>query len=250
MKILLTNDDGIDSIPLHMLKKRFEPGHEVWIVAPDKERSGCSHSLTTINRRVKVRKTGDKVFACTGMPADCVLLAGLGLVPGKIDMVISGINYGPNLGTDIVYSGTAAAARQGAFMKIPSIAASLCTFTQPFFFEKPVEFLYSNLETLGKLWVAGTFINLNFPNVDRETIELAYTKPAIRIYTDRLEQVETAENEWDMGISSLDPGAVPDEDSDYFAVKAAKISLSIVNIFPENRDNNNKDYVFKFEVKP
>jgi 5'-nucleotidase len=245
MKILLTNDDGIESLSLQMLKKRLETEHEVWVVAPDKERSGCSHSLSTINRRVRVRKTSERTSACSGMPADCVLLAGLGIVPGKIDMVISGINFGPNLGTDIVYSGTVAAARQGALMKIPSVAASLCTFHPPHYFEHPVEFLSANLDNLRDTWIPGSFINLNFPNTNGKKTELAFTRPAIRIYKDFFRQVETSENEWEMGISSADPGAVIDESSDYHAVVSGKISLSVVNVYPENRDNNNNGKIWK-----
>jgi 5'-nucleotidase len=124
MRLLLTNDDGIHSDGIQALIRGLEGAHEVWVVAPSVEASGGSHSIT-LHDVLKIRRLSDRRFSCRGTPADCVMVALLGLVPADIDLVISGINHGPNLGTDILYSGTAAGARQGALMGVPSVALSV-----------------------------------------------------------------------------------------------------------------------------
>ena len=137
MRILLTNDDGIESPGLRELARALGGDHEVWVVAPESNRSGSSHSIT-LGNPARFRRVGEREFASAGTPADCVLYAILGVVPAPIDIVLSGINLGPNLGTDIVYSGTAAAARQGAFMRKPSVAVSLSSYKAPYHLELPV----------------------------------------------------------------------------------------------------------------
>jgi 5'-nucleotidase len=143
LKILLTNDDGIDSTGLRQLQTALQREHDVWVVAPDSNRSGSSHSIT-LGNPTKFSKRGEREYASGGTPADCVLHACLGLVPVEIDMVVAGINLGPNLGTDIVYSGTAAAARQGAFLLKPAVACSLSTYHPPYYLDFPVEFMVRN----------------------------------------------------------------------------------------------------------
>lgn len=127
-KILISNDDGIMAkgiIRLSLVAKKFG---EVYVVAPDSERSAMSHSLT-LRRNLKVWEVdfpveGVKAYACDGKPADCVRLGVLNIVPGKPDVVLSGINYGFNVAGDIQYSATAGAAFEGAFQDIHSIAFS------------------------------------------------------------------------------------------------------------------------------
>ena len=127
-KILISNDDGIMAkgiIRLSLVAKKFG---EVYVVAPDSERSAMSHSLT-LRRNLKVWEVdflveGVKAYACDGKPADCVRLGVLNIVPGKPDVVLSGINYGFNVAGDIQYSATAGAAFEGAFQGIHSIAFS------------------------------------------------------------------------------------------------------------------------------
>src|SRR5579864_4345349 len=99
MRILLTNDDGIGSPGLHALEEALGASHEVWVVAPESEKSGGSHAIT-IHDSIRFRAAGERRFSCRGTPADCVMAAVMGLVPGSIECVISGINPGHNLGTD------------------------------------------------------------------------------------------------------------------------------------------------------
>lgn len=128
MRILATNDDGINSIGLHMLVKEMEKDNEVIVVAPSDQRSASGHSITIhrpiVVKEVKVEGIKSKCFSVDGTPADCVKVALDVITDGKVDMVISGTNRGYNLGTDVVYSGTVSAAIEGAIYKIPSVAVS------------------------------------------------------------------------------------------------------------------------------
>ncbi len=123
--ILLTNDDGFVADGLQALRRAVRGLGEIWIVAPDREKSACSLSLT-LHRPLRVQLSGPRGFAVDGTPADCVYLAVRKLLPRPPALLLSGINRGPNLGQqDIAYSGTVAAAVQGTFLGIPSAAVSL-----------------------------------------------------------------------------------------------------------------------------
>ena len=129
MRILLTNDDGFGAPGLEALRRYLAQSYsdtfDVWTVAPDSERSSTGHSLTLQNI-LKLKKLSDRDFTCNGFPADCVHLSLKTILKElKPDIVISGINRGSNLGQDIYYSGTCAAAREASFFDIPSIALSL-----------------------------------------------------------------------------------------------------------------------------
>ena len=127
-KILITNDDGIKADGLIRLVEAAKEFGEVWVVAPEEQRSAMSHSIT-LRHDFEAYKTdfpvdGVHAYACTGTPADCVRIGVLNIVPGRPDHVFSGINYGYNLGTDLQYSATAGAAFEAAFQKVHAIAFS------------------------------------------------------------------------------------------------------------------------------
>jgi len=125
VRILVSNDDGIDSPGLHTLARALrEEGHDVWVVAPRFEQSAKSHSLS-MHDPLRIDEVGEQTFSVTGTPADCVYIAIHDLLPEPPDAVLSGINRGANLGSDVHYSGTVAAAREGALQGIPAIAVSL-----------------------------------------------------------------------------------------------------------------------------
>ncbi|MDP2433887.1 MAG: 5'/3'-nucleotidase SurE [Pseudomonadota bacterium] len=125
MRILLSNDDGYFAPGLAVLAATLtRHGHEITVVAPERDRSGASNSLT-LDRPLMVRQTPGGFHYVNGTPTDCVHLAVTGLLPRLPDMVISGINHGANMGDDTVYSGTVAAATEGFLLGIPSVAVSL-----------------------------------------------------------------------------------------------------------------------------
>ncbi|HKZ73089.1 MAG TPA: 5'/3'-nucleotidase SurE [Steroidobacteraceae bacterium] len=126
MKILLSNDDGFRAEGIRRLQGELAPLGEVTIVAPDRNRSGASNSLT-LDVPLRVFEAEPGVCFVVGTPTDCVHLAISGLFDFEFDMVVSGVNDGPNLGDDVLYSGTVAAAIEGRFLGLPTIAVSLCT---------------------------------------------------------------------------------------------------------------------------
>ena len=126
MNILLSNDDGIHAVGIQTLAKTLrQAGHQVTVVAPDRNRSAASSCLTLVDP-LRVQRFDDENYAIVaGTPADCVHLALNGLLDTPFDLVVSGINHGANLGDDILYSGTVAAALEGRHLPLPSIAVSL-----------------------------------------------------------------------------------------------------------------------------
>lgn len=122
--ILVTNDDGISSSGIKILAKTLESLGDVYIVAPEGEQSAVAHALT-LHRPLKFERAGENAYFVNGTPTDCVIIGVNKILPHKPDIIVSGINNGANLGDDITYSGTVAAAIEGTLLGIPSIAVSL-----------------------------------------------------------------------------------------------------------------------------
>lgn len=244
MKILLTNDDGFLSPGIECLKKELS-GHELWTMAPDGDRSGKSHSIT-LKQPVKVEKIAEKSFACTGSPADCVLYSLLGAVPVKPDLVISGINLGPNLGTDIVYSGTAAAARQAALSGIPAIALSSVCMDPKQDFTPYIKFMNENLDKLLSLWAPDFFININFPEKVSGGVQI--TQPSRRIYHDKTDSFVSPRGDVYYFLSGTLSEAEIEGDSDWKAVNEGHISISPIFLHPINHSEEEIFRKMEFKV--
>jgi 5'-nucleotidase len=122
-RILISNDDGFDARGIQVLARALEPLGEVFVVAPDTEQSASSHSLT-VRRPIEIKRVDERRFRVCGTPTDCVVLALQVILEGKPDVVVSGINHGPNMGEDVHYSGTVAAAFEGCILDVPAIAIS------------------------------------------------------------------------------------------------------------------------------
>jgi 5'-nucleotidase len=129
VKILISNDDGYRAEGILQLKEALAPLADITIVAPDRNRSGASNSLT-LEVPLRVFQSEPNVYYVVGTPTDCVHLAISGLFDFEHDMVVSGVNDGPNLGDDVLYSGTVAAAIEGRFLGLPTLAMSQCTEPQ------------------------------------------------------------------------------------------------------------------------
>ena len=124
-QVLLSNDDGIAAYGLRALKNQLEATYDVWVVAPDRERSATSHAIS-LHKPLRIQKLGEREFSVDGTPTDCVYMGLHHLLPEAPSLVLSGINHGPNLGNDVLYSGTVSAAMEGAMFGYPAIATSLC----------------------------------------------------------------------------------------------------------------------------
>lgn len=197
MKILISNDDGINARGLRTLATRLaqEPGNQVYVCAPERERSATGHGLT-LHKPLRVEEVnlGDKVkgaWFTTGTPSDCVKFAvGFLLQKEPPDFVLSGINAGPNLGGEILYSGTVSAAMEGAFFNIPSIAISLPGSGHRNY-DVAADFIARLLPLLqaAQVMVGKTLLNINVPNVAREQIKgVAATELGVRAYNDYFEK--------------------------------------------------------------
>ncbi|BDG08764.1 5'/3'-nucleotidase SurE [Anaeromyxobacter paludicola] len=126
MRVLLSNDDGVQAAGLDALATAFE-GDEVWVVAPDREQSAQSHAIS-LHRPLRISEVGPRRYAVDGTPTDAVYLAMNHILQGlRPDVVVSGVNHGPNLGNDVLYSGTVAAAMEGALLGCHAIAVSLAS---------------------------------------------------------------------------------------------------------------------------
>ncbi len=230
MKILLTNDDGIDSVGLDALRRSLADEHEVWVLAPDGERSAMSHCIT-IKNPIRTRHVDERVFVCSGSPADCVIISMLGAIPIKPEMVIAGINIGPNLGTDIIYSGTVAAARQAAFMGIPGIAVSINTYIPPIHADPLAAFVAEHLAEFRKLWNPRHLININGPNAESPGPP-EITHPSWRIYHDRLVRFDAPSGEAFFFIDGKPVETPLEPNSDWDAVSRGAISVSPIFLNP------------------
>jgi len=179
--ILLSNDDGVNSPGLTHLREGIIHMGDVYTIAPHFEMSGASHSVT-LRKPIEVKRLSKREFAVKGTPVDCIFIGIFDILPRKPDLVISGINPGYNLGEDVFYSGTVAAAREGAFYGIPSIAVSLQKNDSPFFWDTAVEFtrIFAHKLLKGELPL---LLNLNIPNITLSEIKgVRFVKLGKRYY--------------------------------------------------------------------
>jgi 5'-nucleotidase len=195
MKLLISNDDGIFALGVRTLADTLaEAGHEVTVVCPDRERSATGHGLT-LHDPIRAEKVETifhptiKAWSCSGTPSDCVKLALGALIDSLPDLVLSGINHGSNLGTDVLYSGTVSAAMEGVIEGIPSVAFSLASHTSREFeaaamFAKTLVTQFSK-QPLPELML----LNVNVPPVKPEEIAgVRITRQGLRRYIDTFEK--------------------------------------------------------------
>jgi 5'-nucleotidase len=183
--LLLCNDDGVRSEGIAALSTALKELGTVYIVAPDRERSAASHSLT-LTHPLRVEKLGPRSYSVDGTPTDCVNLGVNGILKGKkIDLLVSGINKGANLGDDITYSGTVSAAMEGTILGIPSIAVSVVTRSK-FRFDVASEFaVIVARKVMHNGLPDDTLLNVNVPNLPREKISgVRMTRMGKRVYGD------------------------------------------------------------------
>jgi len=185
MKILLTNDDGINAAGIAALFEKLSEKHDVYMFAPDRERSACSNALT-LRESIRVDRLDVNRFAVHGYPADCVNVGLHSSFVGKVDLVVAGINHGPNLADDIYYSGTVAGARTAFIFGISGLAVSLNSYRDYKHFGDCAEFTARFIEESELLRRGNpSFININYPPLDPDKIAgVRYTSLGKRYYID------------------------------------------------------------------
>jgi 5'-nucleotidase len=168
--ILITNDDGVRAEGLQRLRRALAPLGKVIVVAPERQQSGASHALTLSNP-LRSNPVEKNVIAVDGTPTDCVLLAMRGLIGRRPSLLVSGMNHGPNLGDDVTYSGTVAAAFEGTLLGLPSIAISVCSW-EKCRFEAAERFAATIAKrVLDHGLPEGTLLNVNVPSIPPEEIK-------------------------------------------------------------------------------
>lgn len=240
MKVLLTNDDGIGATGLHVLRRRLleVPGIELAVIAPNTNRSASARSITT--RRplwVEEVEFGDGTigYATDGTPVDCVRFAALGLVEFRPELIVSGINHGANLGDDITYSGTVAAALEGIVLGIPAIAVSQQSargemdfrLGEEFDFEEVAIFVARLVEELEEVPIPeGTLLNINAPACDAKGARVC--RLGKRVYRDRLQLEEEEENgrRRRYRLYGADPSYEPEPGTDFAAIADGYVAVT------------------------
>lgn len=244
MNILLTNDDGYCADGIQILAEVLKSGgHTVYTVAPSKNRSAISNGIT-MTRPLDIVLAGDNCWSCSGTPADCVITAlKSDLIESSIDIVLSGINDGGNIGTDIIYSGTCAAARQGALYGIPSVALSI-TFAQTdsdkrLYYRQLAQFAEKNLNELVRLGSAdrcAAFVNVNAFDCDKWRGVRTTRALSVRHYDDTVDIVRTESGCMESHFYGNEPVSSCYEDSDFRICSDGFIAVSRVCVEPVHLD--------------
>ena len=239
LNVLLTNDDGIEAEGLQAMRSALREieGVNLAVIAPDGNRSAMARSITT-RRPLWVAEVpfddGTVGYATDGTPVDCVRLASLGLIEGfAAQLVVSGINHGANLGDDITYSGTVAAALEGVVLGLPAIAVSQQSgaraldfrFRGGFRFDAAASFVARLVERIEDVPLpTGTLLNVNVPAGDLEGVEV--TRLGKRIYTDELKLEHEEEHRRRYWIYGADPGYRDEAGTDLAAVAAGRVAVT------------------------
>ncbi|KPK27403.1 MAG: stationary phase survival protein SurE [Desulfobacterales bacterium SG8_35_2] len=235
--ILLTNDDGIHAPGLKILYQHSRKLGKTIIIAPEHDNSAASHSLT-MNRPLRVRQLEEHFYAINGTPTDCVTIGINKILKQKPDLVISGINPGPNLGDDVSYSGTVSAAIEATMLGIPSVAISLAAESEPLHYETAAALIVSLANIiLEKGLPKDTLLNVNVPNTTLESIGgVAFTRRGRRLYDDAIKETYDPWGRKHYWIGGGTPSFDAGEDTDSAAISVNKISITPMHLDPTNYD--------------
>ena len=230
MHFLLSNDDGYQAVGLEVLVRTMAAFGEITVVAPDRNRSGASNSLT-LDAPLYTKRISDRFFYINGTPTDCVHLAITGLLDDEPDMVISGINHGANLGDDVIYSGTVAAAMEGRFLGRPAIALSLAG-ENPSHYETAgivVRNLISKL--LSDPVDDDLLLNINIPDVPFEQLHgFEVTRLGQRHKSEPAIRMKDPKNRTVYWVGPAGGGADAGPGTDFHAIAVNRISITPLQV--------------------
>ncbi len=232
MPILLSNDDGISSEGLAILQQVLGDLDDIWVVAPDRDQSAVSHSLT-LQRPLRIGQVGPRSFTVDGTPTDCVNLAINRIMRGEQRpcLVVSGINQGPNLGDDVTYSGTVSAAMEATLLGVPALAVSLAAHP-PFDYHAAARFTRHLAEAvLARGLPPDTLLNVNVPPGTPERIQgFRFTRQGKRRYTDAIVENTDPRGRKYYWIGGDQVDSVPEEGTDLWAVQEGLISVTPLHL--------------------
>jgi len=226
--ILVSNDDGIHAPGLAALAAALEKVGEVYVVAPDRERSAVGHALT-LHRPLRVESVGPRRFAVNGTPTDCVNLAILGILPVRPDVVVAGINNGSNLGDDVTYSGTVSAAMEGTLLGVPALAVSLIDAADGADYGPAARAAVELTRLLLRDRETGvTLLNANVPRGRPKGLKL--TRLGRRVYSEKVTEQRDPRGKVYYWIGAGPPAWEAGEDSDFAAVHAGYVSVTPLHL--------------------
>ena len=235
MRILLSNDDGYFAPGLEHLAAALRPHADITVVAPERDRSGASNSLT-LDRPLSVRKAANGFLFVNGTPTDCVHLAVTGLLDQLPDMVISGINHGANMGDDTIYSGTVAAATEGYLLGIPSIAISLASKAGAHFdtaAQIAVELVQRKTRAPSGTWL----LNVNVPDIPHHALRgIKTARLGRRHKAEDVIPMRSPRGETVYWVGAAGPAADAGEGTDFHAVESGFVSVTPLQIDLTHRD--------------
>ncbi len=228
--ILVTNDDGVYAPGLRVLYDAVSIFGDAVIVAPERDNSAVSHSLT-MNRPLRVHKLEDSVYTIDGTPTDCVTIGMNKVLKRKPDLLVSGINPGANLGDDISYSGTVSAAIEGTMYRVPSLAFSLAG-EAPFFFETVTKVARKiSLKALEQGLPVDTLLNINVPACNEQSIKgIRFTRQGRRVYHDSIQETFDPWGRKHFWIGGGTVDWTPDDESDEQAIRDEYISITPIHL--------------------
>lgn len=234
MKILVTNDDGYLAPGIRSLANALEELGDVVVVAPDREQSATSHSLT-LHHPLRVRKTAENWYHVDGTPTDCVMLAVNAILDERPDFVFSGINHGQNMGEDVSYSGTVSAAMEATLLGIPSVAISLVRGEERLLegYEPIIRRLAGEIVEgpVNKLFPSDTLLNVNLPDREADRVRgFKVTSLGKRMYVDPVVTDKDPHGRVYYWIGGGDVEWEGPEGSDYHAVEEGYISITPIHL--------------------
>jgi 5'-nucleotidase len=235
MRILLSNDDGYFAPGLEHLAAALASVADITVVAPERDRSGASHSLT-LDRPLMVRRAPNGFMFVNGTPTDCVHLAVTGLLEHLPDMVISGINLGANMGDDTIYSGTVAAATEGYLLGIPSIAISLASKNARHF-ETAANVAVELVQRHARVAAGAWLLNVNVPDIARESVRgMNVTRLGRRHRAEDVIRTQNPRGETVYWVGAAGAAADAGDGTDFHAVEAGYVSVTPLQIDLTNRE--------------
>lgn len=231
MRILVTNDDGIAAPGIRALADALHELGEVTVVAPDRERSAVGHSLT-LHSPLRVFELREGWYAVDGTPTDCVNMGIHSLLSHPPDLVVSGINHGANLGDDVTYSGTVAAAMEGNLMGLPALAVSLAAYGQTGYFTDAAQVAVQVVREMMRQGLpADTFLNLNVPDLPHGKIKpVLITRQGKRSFVGKIVDKTDPRGRKYYWIGSEEPNFHDDAGTDFHALGNGHASLTPLHL--------------------
>jgi 5'-nucleotidase len=224
--VLVTNDDGIAAPALMRLREELRPLGRVVVVAPDRDQSATSHSLT-LHRPFRIHRHDEDVYSVDGTPTDCVVAAVHGVLDEPPGLVVSGVNHGPNMGEDVFYSGTVAAAIEGTLQGAPALAGSLASRAPCDFVPQAAFLARLARRVLEQGMPPRRLLNVNFPHRPWDEIRgVRVTRLGSRVYQDTLVRKTDPRGRDYYWIGGEDPVWEQQEGSDFSAVDAGYVSVT------------------------